>query len=145
MKVYAYIHPQLNILCCALFKEVVPQGVNVVELDVETPDDVILDNGTIRVKTDAEKLSVFKQTKISQLKSYVATLLAPTDYIITKIAEAQLLNNTDLVNALKQNYSSQLQQRENIRAWSDQIKQAINNASTLDALNSIDISYGGGK
>jgi regulator of PEP synthase PpsR (kinase-PPPase family) len=106
MKVWAYIQPNTNILCCALLKESVPEGVNAIELEVETPNDVILDNGEIGLKTDAEKLQEVKQSKLSRLKSYTATLLAPTDYIITKIAEAQLLDNTNQVEALRQKYSS---------------------------------------
>jgi hypothetical protein len=144
MKVFAYIHPEINILCCALFKEYVPQGVEAVELDVETPDDVILDNGEIRIKTEAEKLAEAKQLKLSQLKSYTASLLSPTDYIITKIYEAQLLNDNDQVEALKQKYSSQLQERENIRAWNEKVKQAINNATTIEELNSVEIKFEGG-
>ena len=35
MKVWAYIHPQLNILCCALLPEAVPEGVQTVELEVD--------------------------------------------------------------------------------------------------------------
>jgi hypothetical protein len=42
MKVYAFIHPELGILCCALLPEAVPPNVEAVELEVETPDDVIL-------------------------------------------------------------------------------------------------------
>jgi hypothetical protein len=139
MKVWAYIQPNTNTLCCALLKESVPEGVNAIELEVETPDDVILDNGKIRVKTDAEKLQEIKQSKLNKLKSYTASLLAPTDYIITKIAETQAIGNNDQLVALKQKYSSQLQQRDNIRAWSEKVKQAINNASTIEELNSIEI------
>jgi len=67
MKVFAYIHPELNILCCALFKEYVPQGVEAIELEVETIDDVIFDNGEIRIKTEAEKLEEAKQKAIPDL------------------------------------------------------------------------------
>jgi hypothetical protein len=67
MKVFAYIHPELNILCCALLPEAVPEGVNAIELEVENVGDVILDNGTIRVKTDAEKLQEAKQKTINEL------------------------------------------------------------------------------
>jgi vacuolar-type H+-ATPase subunit I/STV1 len=67
MKVYAYIHPDLKILCCALIKEVIPEGVEAVELEVETPDDIVLDNGTIRLKTDDEKLAEVKQKAINEL------------------------------------------------------------------------------
>jgi hypothetical protein len=143
MKVWAYIHPELNILCCALLPEAVPQGIQAVELEVETPDDVVLDNGQIRLKTEAEKLAEEKQKKLSELKTYVAGLLAQTDYVITKIAEAQIQGDTAEVEALKQRYATQLQQREAIRAWNEQMKQAIGNATSLEELRGIVIEFKG--
>ncbi|MDM7320805.1 MAG: hypothetical protein P3W91_003645 [Fervidobacterium sp.] len=144
MKVWAYVHPELNILCCALLPEAVPQSVEYVELEVATLDDVILDNfGQIRVKTEAEKLAEEKQRKLDELKRYVATLLEQTDYIITKIAEAQIQNNIAEVEALMQKYATQLQQREAIRRWSEQMKQAIRNAKSLEELRRIEIRYEG--
>jgi hypothetical protein len=142
MKVWAYIHPELNILCCALLKESVPEGVNALELEVETPDDVILDNGQIRVKTETEKLEEEKQRKLTELKTYIGSLLGQTDYIIVKIAEAQTLGDTNAVEQLKQKYAEKLQQREAIRQWNEQMKQAIRNAETLEELRSIEIRYG---
>ena len=142
MKVWAYIHPELNILCCALLPETVPQGVEYVELEVETPDDVILDNGQIRVKTEAEKLAEEKQRKLDELKQYVATLLSPTDYVVIKISEAETLGYTETAEQLKQKYATQLQQREAIRQWNEQMKQAIRNAKTLEELRRIEIRYG---
>jgi hypothetical protein len=142
MKVWAYIHPDLKTLCCALLPEAAPEGVEAVELEVESPDDVILDNGQIRLKTEAEKLAEEKQKKLAELKSYVANLLEQTDYIIVKIAEAQVSGDTNAVEQLKQKYATQLQQREAIRQWNEQMKQAIRNAQTLDELRSIEIRYG---
>ena len=142
MKVWAYIHPNLNILCCALLPEAVPEGVEAVELEVETPDDVILDNGQIRVKTETEKLEEEKQRKLAELKNYVASMLEPIDYIIIKIAEAQVRGDEAEVERLRQRYASQLQQREVIRQWNEQMKQAIKNAETLEELRSIEIRYG---
>jgi len=143
MKVWAYIHPELNILCCALIKESVPEGVNAIEFEVKSLDDVIYDGTQIRLKTDAEKLQEEKQKKLAELKRYVAGLLTPTDYIVIKIAEAQAIGDTVQVEALKQKYSAQLQQREAIRQWNEQAKQAIQNAQSLDALNSIVIQFSG--
>lgn len=143
MKVFAYIHPQLNTLCCALLPEAVPQGVNAVELEVESPDDVILDNGQIRVKTEAEKLAEEKQRKIEELKRYVATLLEPTDYVVIKISEAETFGDTETAEQLRQRYATQLQQRQTIRQWNEQMEQAIKNASTVEELNSIEIKYDG--
>jgi hypothetical protein len=67
MKVWAYINSQTNTLCCALFPEAVPNNVKAIELEVENPSDVVIDNGSIRVKTDAEKLAEAKQKTIDEL------------------------------------------------------------------------------
>ena len=144
MKIWAYIHPQLNILCCALLPEAVPEGVEAVEFEVESPDDVVYDGTQIRLKTQDEKLQELKVQKLSELKTYVASLLAQTDYIITKIAEAQIQNDTAEVEALKQRYSAQLQQREAIRVWNEQMKQKIRNAKSLEELKAIEIRFEGG-
>jgi hypothetical protein len=141
MKVWAYIHPELNILCCALLPEAVPEGVEAVELEVMSIDDVVYDNEQIRLKTKAEKLAEEKQRKPAELKNYVASLLGQTDYMVMKIAEAQALGNTDEVERLKQKYAKQLQQREAIRQWNEQTKQAIRNAQTLEELRSLEIKW----
>jgi hypothetical protein len=117
----------------------VPSNVEYVELEVETPDDVILDNGQIRLKTKAEKLEEEKRKKLTELKNYVARLLEPTDYVIMKIAEAQAKEYTDEVEQLKQKYVTQLQQRETIRQWNNQMKQVIQNSQTIEELRSIKI------
>jgi uncharacterized protein YdcH (DUF465 family) len=114
-----------------------------IEFDVESLDDVIYDGTQIRVKTQDEKLQELKAQKLSELKTYVASLLVQTDYVITKIAEAQIQNDTAEVEALKQKYATQLQQREAIRQWNEQTKQAIKNAQSLDELNSIVIQFSG--
>ncbi len=142
MKVYAYIHPDLKILCCALLPEAVPEGVEAVEIEVLSPDDVVYDNGQIRVKTEAEKLAEEKERKLAELKNYVAPLLEKTDYVMLKIAEAQVKGDREAVKLLKQKYAKQLQEREAIRQWNEQMKQAIRNAKTLDELRSIEIRYG---
>ena len=141
MKVWAFIHPELDILCCALLPEAVPEGVEYVELEVETLDDVIYDGTQIRLKTEEEKLAEEKQKKLEELKRYVAALLSQTDYVVIKIAEAQTLGDTEAVEQLKQKYAIQLQQREAIRQWNEQIKQAIRNAKTLEELRSIIIDF----
>jgi hypothetical protein len=141
MKIWAYIHPELSILCCALLQEAVPKGIEAVELEVESPDDVVYDGTQIRLKTQDEKLQELKAQKLSELKTYVAGLLAQTDYVITKIAEAQIQNDTAEVETLKQKYSSQLQQREAIRAWNEQMKQMIRNATSLEELKTIEIKF----
>jgi len=141
MKVWAYIHPDLKTLCCAVLREVVPPNVEYVEFEVESPDDVILDNGQIRVKTEAEKLAEEKERKLAELKKYVATLLKPTDYVVVRIAEAQVRGDVVEVERLKRKYAKHLQEREAIRQWSKQMKQAIRNTKTLEELRRIEIKY----
>jgi spermidine/putrescine-binding protein len=142
MKVWAFIHPELQTLCCALLPEAVPEGVEYVELEVETLEDVIYDGTQIRLKTEEEKLTEEKQKKLAELKRYVATLLSQTDYIIVRIAEAEALGNTEAVEQLKQKYAKQLQQREAIRQWNEQMKQAIRNAETLEEIRNLELRYG---
>jgi len=141
MKVWAYIHPQLNILCCALLPEAVPQGIQALEFEVESTDDVIYDGAQIRSKTQDEKLQEEKQRKLAELKNYVASLLSPIDYIVIKIAEAQVLGQD--VTVLKQKYAVQLQRRGAIRQWNEQMEQAINNAKTVEEVRSIKIEFKG--
>ena len=141
MKVFAYIHPELNILCCALLKESIPANVEIVEFEVDSVDDVVYDGTQIRLQTNKEKLHEVKQKKLMELKSYIANLLSNTDYIIVKISEAQLLGDTIEVENLKQKYATQLQERDAIRNWNEQMKQSINNANTLEDINSIEIKF----
>jgi glutathione synthase/RimK-type ligase-like ATP-grasp enzyme len=112
------------------------------ELDAETPDDIIYENGQIRLKTETEKLAEEKQKKLEELKQYVATLLSQTDYVVIRIAEAETLGNIETAEQLKQKYATRLQQRQAIRQWNEQMKQAIRNAETLEELRSIEIRYG---
>ncbi len=142
MKVWAFIHPDLKILCCALLPEAVPPNVEAIELEVETPDDVVYDDGQIRVKTEAEKLAEEKERKLAELKRYVAMLLEPTDYIIIKIAEAEVKRDPLEAGRLRERYETQLQEREAIRQWNERMKQAIINAKTLEELRQLEIRYG---
>lgn len=75
MKVWAYVHPELKTLCCALLPEAVPQGIQAIEFDVESPDDIILDNGQIRVKTEQDKLAEAKQKAINELSQKTTTYI----------------------------------------------------------------------
>jgi len=102
-----------------------------------------VENGQIVKKTQDEILQWLKDEKMKMLKGYVSSLLAPTDYVITKIAEAQVVGDTAQVEALKQKYSAQLQRRESIRQWNEQMKQAIQNVQSLDELKSIVIQFNG--
>jgi hypothetical protein len=97
-------------------------------------------NGTITQNTEQQVLQNLQKQKLQQLANYIATLLQPTDYIVTKIAEAQATNDNTL-QALQTKYATQLQQRASIRQWNENTKQAINNATTIDQLIAIKIEY----
>ena len=112
----------------------------VFEFNAENPEDLIYDGYQIRLKTQDEKLQELKAQKLSELKNYVAGLLEQTDYIIIKISEAQAHGNM-AVEQLKQKYATQLQQREAIRQWNEQMKQAIRDAQSLEELRGIVIEF----
>jgi len=87
------------------------------------------------VKVDLDKA---KKIKLQELKNYIANLLSKTDYIITKIEEAKLLNQD--IQPLLEKYATQLQERQQIRQRYEELKQAIQNATTLEELNAIDLT-----
>jgi len=139
MKVYAWV--ENGQLFTTEDKNLAPS--DVIEFEVESFDELIWDGTQIRLKTQDEKLQELKAQKLSELKTYVASLLAQTDYVITKIAEAQIRNDTEEVEALKQKYSARLQQREAIRQWNEQMKQTIQNTQSLEELRGIVIEFKG--
>jgi len=139
MKVYAWV--ENGQLFTTDDKNLAP--FDAIEFEIESFDELIWDGTQIRLKTHDEKLQELKTQKLLELKTYVASLLAQTDYVITKIAEAQILNDTAEVVALKQKYLAQLQQRKAIRQWNEQMKQAIQNAQSLNELMSIIIEFKG--
>jgi hypothetical protein len=131
----------------AFQKELAPQ--NAIEIDTFGLNPIPpieafikIENGQIIKKSEEEVLQWLKNSKLTELKSYVASLLERTDYVIVRIAEAEALGNTEAVEQLKQRYAKQLQQRQAIRRWNEQMKQAIRNAKTLEELRSIEIRYG---
>jgi len=139
MIVWAYKNEN-NVLCCALLKESVPQDIVATQLEVNSPDDVILDEvGNITIKTSEQKLQELKSQKLDYLKKYIYSLLSPTDYVITKILEAQVngLPTSDLLTQ----YQSILTYRQNIRNWNIQKEQEINNAITIEELNNINLNF----
>jgi hypothetical protein len=134
MRVWAYVNEQ-GTLCCALLKESVPANVRAIELEVETPEDVILDKGQIRIKTEQEKLETLKQEALIELKTIVSGLLAPTDYILIKITEAQALGED--IDPLLTRYADELSLRQAIRNWNATMKEAIKNAKTRKELQQV--------
>ena len=142
MKVWAYVHPELNILCCALLPEAVPQGIQAIEFDVESHDDVIYDGSQIRLKTQDEKLQELKSQKLSELKTYIASLLAQTDWVIIKLQSMKEESWSDNeIQVEVQKYQPILEKRKRIREWNKQTEQAIQNAKTFEDINSIEIKF----
>jgi len=73
----------------------------------------------------------------NQRKSKVLSLLQSTDYVITKLQEAQIDSDIDLYNTLLQQYQTELSQRKDIRTWNNTIEQSIANATTIEELEQI--------
>jgi len=134
MKVWAFIDNEGR-LCCALIPEAVPQGVEPTVFDVDSPDDLILDGGIIRMKTEEEKVEDLKKVALLELKSVVYSLLAPSDYVIIKIAEATVIGED--VSTLKDYYKDVLGKRERVREWNERMKRWIKEAKTVEEMNRI--------
>jgi len=73
----------------------------------------------------------------NERKAKVASLLSKTDYIITKIQEAQIKGDTSKYEELISYYNSQLQQRDAIRQWNDDLERRIQSATTTEELEQI--------
>ena len=101
-----------------------------------------IENGRIVLRNQDEILQKLKEAKLTELKNYVGRLLEPTDYVVARIAEEEINGDTDTAEQLKQKYAKQLQEREAIRRWNEQMKQAIKKAKTLEELRQIEIRYG---
>jgi predicted RND superfamily exporter protein len=144
MKVYAYIHPELKILCCALLKESVPKGVEIQEFDVEDVNDVIYDGNQIRLKTIEEKLNERKQYILQRLDSKIANLLSKTDYVINKLNDLEIQIKLQNITQNEYNiqlnkYQEALQQRKAIRDWANIIKNLLNFVCDLETLKQFEI------
>ncbi|MGC9074029.1 MAG: hypothetical protein ACP5H0_07745 [Caldisericum sp.] len=145
MKVWAYIHPRLNTLCCALLKESVPEGVSAVEFEIGDPsqiNDIIYDGTNIRLKTLEEKLQKKKDELQEMRKRRLENIFLMTDYVIIKLNDLKMQLDlgaitSDDYNAEFQKYQPILQNRLNIRKWNDSIKLRIQNATTLEDLDLI--------
>ncbi len=114
---------------------------------IEVPDDVlpqdlVIDNGVLRLKTVGEKLNDLKQEKLTQLKSYVANLLSPTDWVVIKLQSLKEENWSEAeIQAELQKYQPILEKRKRIRQWNNQTEQAIQNAQTVEELEAIKIEF----
>ena len=91
------------------------------------------------IKIDIEKL---RQKKLRELKTYIASLLSQTDWVIFKLQsmkEESLSDNEIQVEVQK--YQPILEKRKRIREWNKQTEQAIQNAKTFEDINSIEIKF----
>jgi len=135
MKVYAFVKD--NQLFCAFNTYLIPQGIQAIEFEVEDINDIIYDGTQIRLKTTEEKLNEKKEQLLQQLKQIFASKIAQTDYVFIKLEEARLLNKD--IQPLLEKYATQLQERRLIRQRYEELKQAIQNATTLEELDAIAI------
>lgn len=91
------------------------------------PTGMKIENNELVEKTDSEKLLDKDITQNDynniQIKDCKANLLK-TDYIIQKISEAQIENDFDLVNELKEKYCTELNNRKIWRNKINELQQA---------------------
>ena len=128
----------------AYSEDVVPKGVAVIEVpDNATPSDLAIDEtGQLRLKTEQEKLADLKQEKLQQLKSYVSSLLSQTDWVIIKLQSIREEKWPDTeIQVEMQKYQPILDRRKAIREWNLQMKQVIQNATTIEELEVIRIEF----
>jgi hypothetical protein len=117
---------------------------NAIEFEVESFDDLIWDGTQIRLKTQDEKLQELKAQKLSELKTYVASLLSQTDWVIIKLQSMKEEGWSDNeIQVEVQKYQPILEKRKRIREWNKQTKQAIQNAKTIEELEAIKIEFEG--
>ncbi len=125
----------------AYSKDVVPENAIEVSDDI-TPQDLVIENGQLRLKTEEERLNELKQRKLQDLKGYVSNLLSQTDWVVIKLQS--LVNegwSEEEIQAEKEKYREILEQRRRIREWNRQMEQAIQNAQTLEELEGIRIEF----
>ncbi len=125
----------------AYSKDVVPENAVEVPDDI-TPQDLVIEGGQLRLKTDEEKLDEIKQYKLQELKMYVANLLSQTDWVVIKLQS--LVNegwSKSEIQAEKEKYQAILEQRRKIREWNEKMKQMLQSAQTLDELLSLQITF----
>ena len=109
-----------------------------------TPQDLVIDNGVLRLKTEQEKLQDLKQRKLQELKQYVANLLSRTDWVIIKLQSLRDEGWSDTeIQAEMQKYAGVLAQRKAIREWNLQMEQAIQNAQSIEELEGVKIEFTG--
>jgi hypothetical protein len=90
---------------------------------------------------DSQSLIPFedlKNQKIQNLTRLFTSLIQPTDYIITKIKEAEILNPNEVQNLI-QSYQPQLTYRTNLRNWYETKLVAIQDTQTKEELNAISL------
>jgi hypothetical protein len=118
--------------------------------EIEDASDIIWDEALkkFRLKTDEEKINSKKEFLQNLRKQKVASLLAQTDYVITKISDLKTqlelgIITSDVYNAEIQKYLPVLQKRYNIRDWNASIEERIKQATTLEEIKQIEQEING--
>jgi hypothetical protein len=107
-------------------------------------------NGTNWENKPEQEILIEKKNDLQNLrKQKVSSLLAQTDYVITKLSDLEMQLKLGIItqgvyDTEFQKYQPILQERHNIREWNASVKTRIQNATTLEELNQIEqeiISY----
>jgi len=108
-------------------------GYLLVEVDAVPSGKCYYEDGKIVIKAPEKVLT--KEFLHQKRQEKLNLLLQPTDYVILKLAEGQIMSKDITTDKIK--YENVLDNRQAIRQWNEQIKQAINNASTQEDMQNI--------
>jgi len=109
------------------------KGYLLVEVDYVPSGACYYEDGKIIAKIPEVVLT--KEFLHQKRQEKVNSLLQLTDYVVLKLTEEQLTGKD--ITADKTKYTNALNNRQAIRQWNEQIKQAINSASTQEDMQNI--------
>jgi hypothetical protein len=107
------------------------KGYLLVEVDYIPEGACYYQDGRIVKKPPELTKDLLHQKRQEKLNS----LLQPTDSVILKLAEGQIIGKD--ITADKTKYKNVLDNRQAIRQWNEQIKQTIDSASTQEDMQNI--------
>ena len=125
MKVWAYVVE--NQLRCALLPEAIPEGIQTQEFEVETPDELYLDNGVIKQKTESMKIEEYKNRIINEATKLFTAQISKTDYIMLKALEKNV-TPADINESI---WNKRIALRN---AW-ENFETKLSSATTIDEVN----------
>lgn len=122
---YAFIENDLIFI--ASDPNLVPQGLQVFEVETDNPHEYTIENGAVVKKSSSVLLDELKLEAIKKINSHLSSLLEPTDWIIIKCTELNVNPSSE--------YPEQTQQRQLFRDQAAEAKSAVREATDAAAVN----------